>query len=283
MDSISQRVYKDFEPSWDWVPEEDCDTLLLYLPGFKKEQLRVQLSRTKNLIISGERQLEDNTWSRFRKQFAISNNCDLNGISARFDAGVLYVRQPKLIMPAEKQEEEEKPTITETPKPRSMEELKEHATGPQSTSMANLAEPTNVKKNDELEAAKSVSKKGGEEEREREMEKKKGKESESSSDSESSQEQGETNAKSEDRKNLKEENDSDKIARDGMEKSGCGTGDGAVSGKTRVEKYRLGVGPVATEVKRLPKVMNMALAVLVLIVLGIYIINAIRSPMKAEK
>lgn len=257
------------------------------MTGFKKEQLRVQLSRTKNLIISGERQIEDNTWSRFRKQFAISNNCDLNGISARFDAGILYVRQPKLIMPAEKQEEE-KPTITEPPKPhKPMEEphpqnkAKEHATGPQATSTANLAEPTNMKKNDELEAAKSVSNKGGEEERE--MEKNKGKESEFFADSKSSQEQVETNAKSDEQKNLEEEYESDKLACDGMEKSGGGTGDGAESGKTRVGKYRLGVGPVATKVNRLRNVMNMALAVLVVIVLGMYIVNAIRSPVKAEK
>lgn len=34
MDSISkERVYRDFEPTWDWVPDEDCDTLLLHLPG----------------------------------------------------------------------------------------------------------------------------------------------------------------------------------------------------------------------------------------------------------
>ncbi|KAJ0454271.1 hypothetical protein HanIR_Chr15g0738201 [Helianthus annuus] len=35
------RIYQDFEPSMEWVPEDDSDTLLIYLPGFAKEQLRV--------------------------------------------------------------------------------------------------------------------------------------------------------------------------------------------------------------------------------------------------
>ncbi|KAL8197922.1 hypothetical protein R6Q57_030080 [Mikania cordata] len=88
------RVYQDFEPSMEWVPEDDSDTLLVYLPGFAKEQLRVQL-KARNLIISGERKLHQNTWSRFRVEFPVSVNCDLNKISAKFEGSILFVRQPK--------------------------------------------------------------------------------------------------------------------------------------------------------------------------------------------
>ncbi|KAJ0450211.1 putative alpha crystallin/Hsp20 domain, HSP20-like chaperone [Helianthus annuus] len=98
------RIYQDFEPSMEWVPEDDSDTLLIYLPGFAKEQLRVQL-RARNLIISGERKLHQNTWSRFSVQFPVSGNCDLNKISAKFEGNILFVRQPKLITPAAKPEE----------------------------------------------------------------------------------------------------------------------------------------------------------------------------------
>ncbi|XP_076959445.1 uncharacterized protein LOC143635509 [Bidens hawaiensis] len=102
------RVYQDFEPSMEWVPEDDSDTLLVYLPGFAKEQLRVQL-RSINLIISGERKLQQNTWSRFRVEFPVSANCDLNKISAKLEGHILFVRQPKLITPAPKVPAEEKP------------------------------------------------------------------------------------------------------------------------------------------------------------------------------
>nr|XP_043622677.1 inactive protein RESTRICTED TEV MOVEMENT 2-like [Erigeron canadensis] len=94
------RVYQDFEPSMEWVPEDDSDTLLVYLPSFAKEQLRVQM-RARNLIISGERKLQqqnNNTWSRFRVEFPVSVNCDLNKISAKFEGNILFVRQPKLKM-----------------------------------------------------------------------------------------------------------------------------------------------------------------------------------------
>ncbi|GFP91157.1 protein restricted tev movement 2 [Phtheirospermum japonicum] len=90
----------NFEPLSDFVQEGDCDTLLLYLPGFTKEQLRVQLARSGVLKISGTRPLGDNKWSSFQKDFPVSANCDTNKITAKFEDGVLYVRQPKLIVPA---------------------------------------------------------------------------------------------------------------------------------------------------------------------------------------
>lgn len=79
--------------------------------------MRVQL-RARNLIISGERKLNQNTWSRFRVEFPVSGYCDLNKISAKFEGNILFVRQPKLITPAPKQEEP-KPTTPkqEEPKP----------------------------------------------------------------------------------------------------------------------------------------------------------------------
>ncbi|KAL0435244.1 UNVERIFIED_CONTAM: hypothetical protein Sradi_0232300 [Sesamum radiatum] len=98
-----------FEPSSDLIHEEECDTLLLYLPGFTKEQLRVQLTRSGILKISGIRPVGDNKWSSFQKDFPVSPNCDTNKISAKFEGGILYVRQPKLIVPADKDEDNKTP------------------------------------------------------------------------------------------------------------------------------------------------------------------------------
>ncbi|KAL2238498.1 inactive protein RESTRICTED TEV MOVEMENT 2 [Sesamum indicum] len=98
-----------FEPSSDLIHEEECDTLLLYLPGFTKEQLRVQLTRSGILKISGIRPVGDNKWSSFQKDFPVSANCDTNKISAKFEGGILYVRQPKLIVPADKEDNKTPP------------------------------------------------------------------------------------------------------------------------------------------------------------------------------
>ncbi|XP_076900471.1 uncharacterized protein LOC143554642 [Bidens hawaiensis] len=114
MESKVARFYQDFEPSMEWVPEDDSDTLLIYLPGFAKEQLRFQL-RARNLILSGERKLHENTRSRFRVEFPVSANCDLNKISAKFEGNILFVRQPKIITPAPKPKDAKPAAVATTP------------------------------------------------------------------------------------------------------------------------------------------------------------------------
>ncbi|XP_074289748.1 uncharacterized protein LOC141615097 [Silene latifolia] len=97
---IPNRVFEDYDPPSDLVTEEACDTLLIYLPGFKKEQLKVQLTISRMLKITGERPLGDNKYRRFHKEFRIPSNCDTKEISAKFEGGILYIRQPKIITPA---------------------------------------------------------------------------------------------------------------------------------------------------------------------------------------
>ncbi|KAK1424290.1 hypothetical protein QVD17_19616 [Tagetes erecta] len=94
----------EFEPSIEWVNEDDCDILLLYLPGFLKEHLRVQL-RSRTLIISGQNRLKDNTWAVFRKEFPVADHFNLDKLSAKFEGSILYVKLPKLITQVAKQDE----------------------------------------------------------------------------------------------------------------------------------------------------------------------------------
>ncbi|KAL9228642.1 hypothetical protein vseg_004197 [Gypsophila vaccaria] len=96
---IPNRVFEDYDPPTDLVTEEGCDTLLIYLPGFKKEQLKVQLTISRVLKISGERPIGDNRYRRFQKEFRVPPNCDTKEITAKFEGGILYIRQPKLITP----------------------------------------------------------------------------------------------------------------------------------------------------------------------------------------
>ncbi|KAH9619318.1 hypothetical protein KSS87_004053 [Heliosperma pusillum] len=97
---IPSRVFEDYEPPSDLVTEEECDTLLISLPGFKKEELRVQLTTSGMLKISGERPLGDHKYRRFHKEFRLPSKCDSKKITAKFEGGILYIRQPKLITPA---------------------------------------------------------------------------------------------------------------------------------------------------------------------------------------
>lgn len=98
-------VYADFVPASKLVQEELSDTIHLNLSGFKKEQLRVILTSTGILKISGQRPIGRNTWKRFQKEFPVSENCDTSKISAKFENGILHVKQPKLIASSVKDKE----------------------------------------------------------------------------------------------------------------------------------------------------------------------------------
>ncbi|XBH57778.1 uncharacterized protein [Aegilops tauschii subsp. strangulata] len=91
------RTYVDFVPSHELVEDAAKQTLVVNLPGFKKEHLRVQIDNYGRLRVSGERPLEGGQWSRFRKEFQVPEGCDAGGIRARFEKdGVLHVTMPRL-------------------------------------------------------------------------------------------------------------------------------------------------------------------------------------------
>lgn len=69
------------------------------IAGYRKEQLRVQLTTSRILKISGERPIGENKWRRFNKEFGVPSNCDTKEITAKFEGGILYIRQPKVITP----------------------------------------------------------------------------------------------------------------------------------------------------------------------------------------
>ncbi|KAJ1386408.1 HSP20-like chaperone [Sesbania bispinosa] len=119
---LADRVFEEFEPPSDWDHDEGSDTLILMLPGFKKEQMRVQVTSTRILKLSGERQISENKWRRFRKEFTIPTDSDTSGISAKFEAGMLYVRLPKMInklqIPNNNVPKPHQPTQQEVPKPQ---------------------------------------------------------------------------------------------------------------------------------------------------------------------
>jgi hypothetical protein len=81
--------------------------------GFTKEQLRVQVTSKGVLRINCERQGIENIWHRCGKEFPIPPYCDTNDVNAKFERGVLSIKFPKLITPANKPQEQE--TITNPP------------------------------------------------------------------------------------------------------------------------------------------------------------------------
>ncbi|CAK7340457.1 unnamed protein product [Dovyalis caffra] len=89
-------VYQHFEPTTSWKRDPPNETLLIHLPGFKREQLKLTyVSASRMLIVSGEGELDrDSGWSRFRKEIPISSNCRVHEMRAQFDGDVLSVILP---------------------------------------------------------------------------------------------------------------------------------------------------------------------------------------------
>ncbi|AES80880.1 putative HSP20-like chaperone [Medicago truncatula] len=104
------RSYEDFDPVFKWRREQDRDTIELHLPGFKREQIRIQINHLGFLVISGERPFDGTKWKRFKKEFELPKYCNEDAIRGNFMQNILSVVLPKKVdlIPQEEQEEEEK-------------------------------------------------------------------------------------------------------------------------------------------------------------------------------
>ncbi|CAA0372329.1 unnamed protein product [Arabidopsis thaliana] len=91
----ANRIYDEFEPLSNWKTEQGFEALTIYLPGFRKEQLKVQVTTTRKLRVMGDRPAGANKWIRFRKEFPIPPNIDVDSVSAKFEGANLVVRLPR--------------------------------------------------------------------------------------------------------------------------------------------------------------------------------------------
>ncbi|KAA0055710.1 hypothetical protein IC582_003206 [Cucumis melo] len=93
--SSSAKNFQEFEPRYDWVHHPDSHVLVVRLSGFRSNQLKVQVTSTGKLRVSGERKLGNGKWLRFEKEIDIPADADTDKISAKLEEGILYVKQPK--------------------------------------------------------------------------------------------------------------------------------------------------------------------------------------------
>ncbi|KAI3989902.1 hypothetical protein MKX01_040872 [Papaver californicum] len=152
--SIPFRVYEDFQPLSSFIHEDNSDTLTLTLPGFRKEQIKVQIDSFGTLKITGEKPLGvSNKWSRFRKDFRTPANCKTGEIRAKFENEVLNIIMPKtttsqppkpavnVTSPSRPSDQVAPPTST-NPTPKTTTTTPSHDHKPTSTESPNLPPPT---------------------------------------------------------------------------------------------------------------------------------------------
>ncbi|XP_042512612.1 22.0 kDa heat shock protein-like [Macadamia integrifolia] len=111
--STRQLVYVDFHPHADWTHDSNSHVLLIDLPGFKKEEVKLEVDNKGNVAVSGERQLTENKYKRFKVNYNLPIESDIDKISGKFDNGLLFVIIPKKEYVIE-EEPKEQPQIADT-------------------------------------------------------------------------------------------------------------------------------------------------------------------------
>nr|XP_016498382.1 PREDICTED: inactive protein RESTRICTED TEV MOVEMENT 2-like [Nicotiana tabacum] len=109
-------VYEDFRPIFERHQEEEAEKLLIYLPGFLKENIRVSTEGKNTVRVRGERLVAGNKWNRFQEDFQAPDYCNMRGIHAKFENGILTITMPWK-MPKQLSDELTKQTPPITPPP----------------------------------------------------------------------------------------------------------------------------------------------------------------------
>ncbi|KAB2614347.1 inactive protein RESTRICTED TEV MOVEMENT 2 [Pyrus ussuriensis x Pyrus communis] len=95
----NRPTYEDFQPRFELKEEQEAYIVLVHLPGFVKEQVRITIEHNPNVIrVHGQRPLGNNKSSRFNQTFPIQENCDVSKIDAKFNDGILTITIPKPVI-----------------------------------------------------------------------------------------------------------------------------------------------------------------------------------------
>ncbi|XP_004236193.1 22.0 kDa heat shock protein-like [Solanum lycopersicum] len=88
-------VYEDIEPSSGWIEDAENHYLLIDLPGFKREEVKLEVDTFDNIKVSGERKVGENKFIRFQKSTIAPEKSKSEDTSARIEDGILFVIIPK--------------------------------------------------------------------------------------------------------------------------------------------------------------------------------------------
>lgn len=242
------------------------------LTGFRKEQLKVQVSSNRVLRLRGERKISDNKWRRFHKEVNLSDSHDTTGINAKFEAGMLYVKLPKLIKPpiptSPTTDDDHKPDATEQ---HDHEKDSKEDTTHEESKMEE--QPTAVHEESQVMLQKEKSKAESEDKSEEMQETKETTVKEQKEGDEDSEKKV---AESEVKRDNDEKEMREVVASKGLEGlSRISVG----KMKTRVEK----ISEMVLEVKKQNKVANLVVLVFLVLLIGIYVKSVVKSSFAGPK
>ncbi|XP_020213632.1 protein RESTRICTED TEV MOVEMENT 2 isoform X1 [Cajanus cajan] len=289
--------FENFVPPSDWDRKKESDTLILMLPGFRKEQLKVQVSSKRVLKLSGERKISENKSRRFNKEEDLQAYHDTSGITAKFEAGMLYVKIPKIIDSTSKQEEPSKPD--QQPPPTTDDNKPDQDQEPTDQKEDKTAEPKTEpqppplqKEEQKVGAEEEDSQKKPEKEEKKEEPEAKSKSSEADEEKmhgatervEEEKESGHEDLErklSQKEKGKAEENDDDH----GNEMMGSGGPDEGLFKRSVAKMKERGqmISGLVEEVKKQNKMAHFVVLICLVLLIGIYIKNVVKSSFGGPK
>lgn len=92
-------IYESFQPMSERQEEEEATIILVHLPGFVKERIRITfVNSSRTVRVQGERPVGENRWSRFNETFPVPENCVSDKIQGKFHQGILTITMPKQVI-----------------------------------------------------------------------------------------------------------------------------------------------------------------------------------------
>ncbi|KAL7157855.1 hypothetical protein ABFS83_02G104100 [Erythranthe nasuta] len=112
-------VFEEFNPISEWKQDDVLHSLnlIINLPGFTKDQIRVSTQGRNTIRVAGERFVAGNKWIRFAQDFQAPENTEMDTIRAKLQGGILTITVPqKTKTPVITEKSQDPPkTTTDTP------------------------------------------------------------------------------------------------------------------------------------------------------------------------
>ncbi|KAJ6977356.1 inactive protein RESTRICTED TEV MOVEMENT 2-like [Populus alba x Populus x berolinensis] len=100
------HLVEEYVPSSAWTEDPNSHCLLVHLPDFRKEEVKLQVDDPGKLTVSGERLVNNSKCIYFEQTFKLPQNSDTDNITGKLDGEILYVTVPKQEETSEETSEE---------------------------------------------------------------------------------------------------------------------------------------------------------------------------------
>ncbi|KAL4633780.1 hypothetical protein ACB092_04G147100 [Castanea dentata] len=110
------HIVEDYVPYSGWTEDVNGRYLLIDLPGFKKEDIKLSVDGSGNIKATGQRQVNEDKMAYFDQSFKLPENSDVDKISARFEGEILYVTVPKQAVEEKREHETVKENVSDRAK-----------------------------------------------------------------------------------------------------------------------------------------------------------------------